>query len=82
MSDYIKGVWYRENDLLFILEHAGWGNRGKEELRNRIMVRVEARRDVPKEEAEALTAMIHDILTSYQAVRDKAIATATGSGAA
>ena len=76
MNDYEKNVWYREGDLLFILENAGW-SKGKEQLRNRIMVRIEARKEVPKEEAEALAAMIHDILKAYQALRDQVVKSAT-----
>lgn len=65
MTEYKKDMWYREGDLIFILKPAGWDG-GKETLTNRLMVRVEACRDTPKEEAEALAAVIYDHLIAAE----------------
>jgi hypothetical protein len=61
MSEFKRGEWNREGDLLFTVEHAGW-SKGSEQLKNRIMVRVEVTRSVPKDEEEALIAKLHELL--------------------
>jgi hypothetical protein len=62
MSDYKKGEWIRDGDLLFTLEHDGWRKGGVEQLKNRIMVRIDVTKSVPAEEAEHLIAKLHEFL--------------------
>ena len=60
MSDYKKDVWYREGNLLFILEHDGWGKGGKEQLRNRITISVQGHKDTPKQDIDNIVVLMQN----------------------